>query len=221
MKSTSIRDALATGLSLAVLFGSLVPLQASAQGVYRIVGPDGKVSYSDQPPENTPKGPVIGGPSTSAAAAANYMPAELRQAMGRYPVTLYAGKDCTPCDNGRRYLNTRGIPYTEKTVNTNDDVAALKRLSGATNLPLLTVGGQHIKGYSEPEWAQYLDAAGYPKTSMLSSTYRRAAPTPLVEVKPASNPAADAKKPAKGPEAAAPAEVPVTPPVTNPSGIRF
>ena len=36
-----------TGL---VLVLGLAALSASAQGVYRIVGPDGRVTYSDQPP---------------------------------------------------------------------------------------------------------------------------------------------------------------------------
>lgn len=215
MKTAPSRSMLVTWLSLALPIGSLVLLQsASAQGVYRVVGPEGKVSYSDQPPASNAKG----------HSASNDMPLELKQAVGRYPVTLYAGKDCAPCDKGRNLLNARGIPYTEKTVNTHDDLAALKRLSGATNLPLLTIGGQHIKGFSDTEWSQYLDAAGYPKTSLLSPAYRRPAPAPLVETKPAAStesPAADTRKPAKGQEPAAPAEVPVIPPVTDPSGIRF
>ena len=216
------------GALMAVVLTLGVSALAQAQGVYRIVGPDGKVSYSDQPPPannqaSTPAKPVVGGPSTSAAAEAGYMPPELKQAMGRYPVVFYAGKDCAPCDAGRNYLNGRGIPYTEKTVNTNDDIAALKRLSGASSLPMLSIGSQQIKGYSEVEWAQYLDAAGYPKKSALSTTYRRPAPSPLVEAK-AADPAAapsQAKKAPKAAEAQAPEEVPVTPPVTTPGGIRF
>ncbi|MFP8778300.1 glutaredoxin family protein [Hydrogenophaga sp. RWCD_12] len=215
-------------MTLAMMLGAVVSTLSQAQGVYRIVGPDGKVSYSDQPPpannqNNAAAKPVVGGPSTSAAAAAGYMPPELKQAMGRYPVVFYAGKDCAPCDTGRNYLNGRGVPYTEKTVNTNDDAAALKRLSGTTSLPMLSIGSQQIKGYSEVEWTQYLDAAGYPKKSALSATYRRPAPSPLVEAKPvdtaaAATPSRKAPKPA---DADAPAEVPVTPPVTTPGGIRF
>lgn len=206
-------------VSLLALASSLAAFAVAAQGVYRIVGPDGKITYSDQPPaQDSNARPVVGGPSTSAAAAAAYMPNELRQAMGRYPVTLYSGSDCAPCENGRKYLNARGIPYTEKTVNSNDDVAALKRISNASSLPLLTIGGQQIKGYSETEWGQYLDAAGYPKTSALPSGYRRTAATPLVEAKPAAAPTTTPKA-AAGTERTptAPAEVPVT----APSGIRF
>lgn len=207
----------AAALTIALLMGSLFSPAVSAQGVYRIVGPDGKVSYSDQPPPATANARPVGGAAAPATGGA--LPAELRQASSRYPVTLYAAaSDCAPCDNGRNFLTARGIPFSEKTVTSPDDIAAFKRLSGASSLPLLTVGGQHLKGYSESEWTQYLDAAGYPKKSALPAGYRRSTATPLVEAKAAAAPAASGKK---AQEPTAPAEIPVTAPVTNPSGIKF
>jgi glutaredoxin len=212
----------APGLVAAALLGVLIAPLASAQGVYRIVGPDGKVTYSDQPPPAATNARPVGGTAPSAGTAGPALPAEVRQAVGRYPVTLYTGTDCAPCDSGRSFLSARGIPFAEKTVNSSDDVAAFRRLSGATSLPLLTIGGQQLKGYSATEWGQYLDAAGYPKKSVLPPNYRREAATPLVEAKPAAAPAAPAARtPAGQPAADTPAEVPVTPPASNPSGIRF
>ena len=204
-------------LAVAVAMSALFSPAVSAQGVYRVVGPDGKVTYSDQPPPANANARPVGGAS-AAATNSSALPAELRQATGRYPVTLYAGADCGPCDSGRNFLNARGIPFAEKTVNSSDDIAAFKRLSGATSLPMLSVGGQHLKGYSESEWTQYLDAAGYPKTSALPAGYRRSAATPLVEAKAAAAPATTAQK---AQEPKAPAETPVTAPATNPSGIKF
>src|SRR5690606_15072732 len=115
----------------------------------------------------------------------------------------------------------RGIPYTEKLVETPEDGYAIKRLSGQASLPFLTIGGQQIKGYSDTEWTQLLDAAGYPRTSALPGSYRRPAPAPLVAAKPVPAPpvaGAPASTPVESPR---PAEVPVTPPVNNPAGIRF
>ncbi|WP_382157362.1 glutaredoxin family protein [Hydrogenophaga sp. ANAO-22] len=209
-------------LALAVLAG-LVAAPVLAQGVYRIVGPDGKVTYSDQPPPATPPARPVGGTAagTSAGASAQ-LPFELRQTSSRYPVTLYTGRDCAPCNSGRNLLNARGIPYSEKTVETPQDAEALKRLSGEASLPFLTIGSQQIKGYSDTEWSQFLDAAGYPKQSALPSSYRRPAATPLVATaRPAE--AAGASSAAREQPAApsTPAEVPVTPPPQNPAGIRF
>lgn len=209
-------------LALAVLAG-LLAAPVLAQGVYRIVGPDGKVTYSDQPPPaTTPARPVGGTAAGASAGASAQLPFELRQTSSRYPVTLYTGRDCAPCNSGRNLLNARGIPYSEKTVETPQDGEALKRLSGEASLPFLTIGSQQIKGYSDTEWSQFLDAAGYPKQSALPSSYRRPAATPLVATaRPAE--AAGASSAAREQPTAplVPAEVPVTPPPQNPAGIRF
>lgn len=211
-------------LSALALLASLLAAPVLAQGVYRIVGPDGKVTYSDQPPPTTAPARPLGGASSGASAGAStQLPYELRQVSSRYPVTLYTGRDCAPCNSGRNLLNARGIPYSEKTIETPQDSEALKRLSGETSLPFLTIGSQQIKGYSDTEWTQFLDAAGYPKQSTLPASYRRPAASPLVAVRPAEGAAATASgrsQPTQAP-APAPAEVPVSPPAQNPAGIRF
>ena len=205
------------GTVSAVLMG-LLSAPVFAQSVYRIVGPDGRVSYSDQPPPVANARPSAASPSSTSSASPP-LPFELRQINSRYPVTLYTSNDCAPCNSGRNLLNARGIPYAEKTIGTNEDAEALKRLSGQTSLPFLTIGSQQIKGYSDSEWTQFLDAAGYPKQSALPTAYLRPAPTPLVAVQAraaAPNPAT-----AQAPSASAPAAPTVAPPVTNPAGIRF
>lgn len=196
----------------------LLASSAWAQGVYRIVGPDGRVSYSDQPPVSEKARPVGGTTAAGAQVSNGQLPYELRQVSSRYAVTLYSSQDCAPCNSGRNLLNARGIPYAEKTVSTAQDAEALKRLSGSTSLPYLTIGSQQIKGYSDAEWTRFLDAAGYPKQSQLPSRYKHPASTPLVAVKPV-----EAATPAQAPAAQQPrpVEVPVAPPVNNPAGIRF
>jgi hypothetical protein len=115
-------------------------------------------------------------------------------------------------------LTTRGVPFAEKTISTNEDQQALQRLSGDSSLPFLTIGSQQLKGFSDAEWTQFLDAAGYPKSSALPSSYIQTAATPLVTVAPAAAPATTAAR-QQGP--AAPAVPSVTPPPSNPAGIRF
>ncbi len=196
----------------------LVSVSALAQGVYRIVGPDGRVSYSDQPPPAANARPVAPGAAGATGSANAQLPFELRQVVSRFPVVLYTSPECAPCNSGRNLLNARGIPYSEKTITTFEDAEALKRLSGQGSLPFVTIGGQQIKGYSDAEWTQFLDAAGYPKQSALPTAYRRAAPTPLVAVAPAAAPAPANTAQSQPAEAPAPS---VAPPVTNPAGIRF
>ena len=201
---------------LTALLGTLL-LAAGAQAqVYRVLGPDGRVTYSDNPP--TPAGrEVAGSASTSGGGAA--LPYQLTQTMQRYPVTLYSGKDCAPCNSGRNLLVNRGVPFTEKTVESNDDIAALQRLAGVAQLPVVTIGAQRLNGYSDSEWTQFLDAAGYPKTSQLPGSYRRPVATPLVAAQTAPSPAA-AAAPSAAPAPVEPSVTPLRTP-TNPAGIRF
>jgi glutaredoxin len=194
--------------------GALFVTFSHAQQVYRIVGADGKVTFSDQPPPAAAGRAGAANLSTAGVGAASAgLPYELRQVAGKYPVTLYTGENCVPCGSGRSMLTSRGIPFTEKTITTSDDTQALQRLSGDTSLPFVTIGSQQIKGYSDSEWTQFLNAAGYPASSALPSSYRRPAATPLVAVVPATAPAT-----------AVPAESQIAPPTvspTNPAGIKF
>ncbi len=205
----------------ASLLMALACVGAQAQSVYRIVGPDGKVTFSDRPPAEASAPPArsTAAPTASPAAANGALPYELRQVANRYPVTIYTGNDCAPCGSLRNMLTSRGVPYTERTVASNEDIAALQRLSGSTSLPFGTIGGQQLVGFSDAEWFQYLDAAGYPKQSQLPSNYRQPAPTPLVAAKPVeAAPAAEPKAPARP---ALPPPVNDGPTPSNPAGIRF
>ena len=189
---------------------------SQAQQLYRIVGADGRVTFSDQPPPPSANAKVTtgrGGSFTESVGNAA-LPFELRTVVQRFPVTLYTGKDCAPCGSGRNLLQSRGVPFTERTVESTEDADSLKRLSGDTSLPFATIGGQQLKGFSDVEWSQFLDAAGYPKTSALPPSYRNPSPTPLVAR------AAPAAAPAPAAAAAAPAPAPAPAP-SNPAGIRF
>ncbi|MFC5605382.1 DUF4124 domain-containing protein [Variovorax soli] len=192
---------------------------AFAQQVYRQVDANGKVTYSDQPPSARTAQPVqgAGGGAVNSLPTDSALPYELRQVAQRYPVTLYTGNECQPCDAGRSLLSTRGVPFTEKTVQTAQDGEALQRQSGKTSLPQVSIGSQQLVGFQDSEWTRYLDAAGYPASSRLPAGYKNAPATPLVAQVKAAPPAAAA--------AAAPPSAPPPPPsgptADNPAGIRF
>lgn len=155
----------------------------TAWGAYKIVGPDGRVTYTDRPPAGQAVQPVG---KSRGTAAQQPLPYELQQVVNRHPVTLYTTKDCSACGSARQLLQSRGVPYTEKTVDTPDDVRAFSDLENSTQLPLLKVGGKQIVGLMQSEWNAYLDAAGYPQQSKLPPGYVQPAATPLAPPKPAS-----------------------------------
>jgi glutaredoxin len=188
----------------------------SAQAVYRSVGPDGRVTFSDRP-TSTDANAATTASRSGIPPAPNALPYELRQTAGRFPVTLYTGADCGPCDSGRLLLTARGVPFTERTVQSNEDVEALRRLTGDNSLPVVTIGGQRLKGFAPSEWTQYLDSAGYPRGSQLPPGYRAPPAQPLVAVRTAEPKDAPAPRTA-APQATAPAPAPAP---ANPAGIVF
>jgi hypothetical protein len=216
----TIKFVAACAISAMVL--GVFSFNVNAQQLYRSVGPDGKVTFSDQPPAAAANAKVTagrGGKFTGDGPAGNTtIPAELRPVASRYPVTLYASKTCgAPCDSGRSLLSARGVPFTEKTIESNEDIESLRRLMGETVMPSITIGSQQLKGFSDQEWTQYLDAAAYPKVSVLPANFRNPAPTPMVARAAAPAPAAATAAPAPAPAPAAAA----APTPANPAGIKF
>ena len=174
-------------------------LAGPALAQYRWVDANGKVHYGDSPPRDAKDVRALGtraAPAGSEAAAS--LPFEVRRAMERAPVVLYTAPDCQPCAPAAALLRERGVPYAERTITSPDDLQEFRRISGALRLPHVTVGSQAQNGFNAEIWTSLLDAAGYPKGSMLPRSYQWPAPQPLVP------PAKAEAKPAD-PAAAAPA----------------
>lgn len=183
----------------------------AAHAQYKVVGPDGKVTYTDQPPPAAARVQSLPATGDRGGEAQN-LPAELRRVVSRYPVTLYVGKNCAPCDSGRQLLLGRGVPFTEKRVESQADITAFIALTGSGTIPALSIGQQRLKGWVSSEWTSYLDAAGYPKTSALPASYRNPEPSPLTSPTPAAAATtAPASPAAPEPERNAPVNPPGTP----------
>lgn len=196
----------------------LCAVSAQAQ-LYRWVGPDGKVTYSDTPPPKTARQVETKSLTTSSVNTANF-PFELAEAVRNNPVTFYTTKDCAPCEEARQFLNGRGIPYKEKTVSTQEDIAQFRQVSSDGQLPVLAVGRAKESGYEPGAWRNALNNAGYPESSKLPKSYRNppaeaAAPPPKLadkESKTAGNGSASGTQQATD----------VPPPTGNaPPGFRF
>jgi glutaredoxin len=196
---------------------ALAAVVSPCQALFKVVAPDGTVTYTDRPPAASVGRPVPLGTEVTAAepsAALANLPLELRQTVTRFPVTLYTSADCSPCDSGRRMLQRRGVPFVERRVLNDDDAEALNRLTGGRSVPTLMIGTQALRGYADSDWQSYLDAAGYPRESHLPRNYQAPPATPLVQR--LAEPPPPAPSPVVEPPLAAP---PTTPP--SPTGIRF
>ncbi|MGE5089289.1 MAG: DUF4124 domain-containing protein, partial [Candidatus Levyibacteriota bacterium] len=138
---------------------------AWGQTLYRYVGADGHVVYSDQPPPQGAKdvqakqlqGNVIQTDKTLLAT---------RQAMQGFPVTLYTFDCGDVCRDAQALLAQRGVPHATVDVSTPEGGTRLKALTGGQSAPVLQVGDKLMAvGYNESRWQALLDQAGYPKSA--------------------------------------------------------
>lgn len=165
---------LAAALALSL---SLCAGPATAQ-MFKWVDGHGVTHYSDAPPPpGAPANTRVEIKSFASGPQAE-LPPQLAEAMRYRPVTLYSTSPCDICDQARAMLRARGIPYTEKTVNTAEDHAALKRAGSDGQLPLLLVGRRKQIGYEQNSWDVLLSDAGYPVDNVLPADYRQPAAAP-------------------------------------------
>ena len=167
-----------TWLSRMVSIAGGLLIATSCLAQYKYVDPDGRTTYSDQPPPPSAR-VVMQTRLNGRAAPAAPLPFGLQQAASKYPVTLYTGDRCGPCDEARTYLRGRGIPFVEKTVTSDDDIALFKAQSPDGTAPVISVGTRKAIGFTQSTVSGLLDSAGYPATSVLPNTYELPAPTPL------------------------------------------
>jgi glutaredoxin len=165
-------------LAAAVLGLALVVIaEAAAAQVYKWKDEHGVTHYGDTPPPRV-KSDILK-TDRPAPARAPVLPYELARAVQAAPVVLYTTARCDGCDQGRALLRARGIPFSERTVNSDEDQQQLERANGGrSELPLLLVGSRKVAGFQSAAWQDALTAAAYPRQKMLPPSYQFAAPVP-------------------------------------------
>lgn len=171
------------------VLSSLVALAAwqfcsPAWALYKVVGPDGRITYTDRAPGDHPVQTLQPNGATGNSDA---LPYELQKVVARFPVRLFTGPKCAPCDAARQLLKDRGVPFVEKTISTSDDARIYSKQENTDQLPTVRIGQKQILGYNQAEWTSYIDAAGYPAKSALPLNYHwpEASPLAQAEAKPA------------------------------------
>jgi glutaredoxin len=146
-----------TCLALVLFCCSVLVSAVSAQQLYKSVGPDGKIVYSDRPPaegrvEKTMKFENL---PTSAlpASAASYVEQLRRMRAGpslpTASVVLYSASWCGYCRQAKAYLAGKAIAYQEVDIDTSSGMSSFAQAGGAGGgVPLLLAGGQSVRGFS-------------------------------------------------------------------------
>ncbi|MEF8700222.1 MAG: glutaredoxin family protein [Candidatus Accumulibacter sp. UW26] len=149
----------------------------SADTTYRWIDPNtGGTVISDLPPP--PDARQVTRYTGKISDDERPLPYGVRQAMEKFPVILYTTSGCLAvCKQARELLNGRGVPFSERVLNSEQEVADIdQQLGGEAVMPSLVVGRQSARGFAPATWNALLDAATYPTTS----PYR---------VRPSANPA--------------------------------
>ena len=128
---------------------------------------NGKTIISDTPPPGKAKTLVK---TEETAEAGDNLPFATKRAAEAFPVTLYTSAECVAdCKQARDLLNGRGIPFTERMVQKQEDIDELKQLVGDAAVPTVKVGKQTFRGFDASAYGNLLDLAGYPKTAPYGS----------------------------------------------------
>lgn len=151
--------------SAIILLLSLACVATTSQAgrLYKWVDSGGKVSYHDRlPPEDSGYSVERKDFKTQVNRRDSGSKA-MREAVKNSPVILYSVPKCAPCDLARSYLNKNQIPFKEKDVEKNrENSEKLDKLSGARNVPTITVGDKVITGFTQDWLEGELKSAGYP-----------------------------------------------------------
>lgn len=125
-----------------LLFFTFIAQQAQAE-IFKIIGADGKVSYSDQPPQSasakTEKLNIQTFSGTPAVSAYN-------GSAGK--VMLLSAQWCGVCKQAKAYLNSRKIAHEEWDIDQSDFARAKMKEVGAKGVPVILVGKQKMVGFS-------------------------------------------------------------------------
>ena len=143
----------------------MVATAANAQTTYRWLDPKtGSTVISDLPPP--PGARQVSKTDTPPVGNEAQIPYALRQASEKFPVVLYTSAGCVTCKQARTLLDGRGVPFSEKVLKSEAELAELGRqLGGEPALPSVSVGRQGARGFVPTVWNELLDAAGSPTSA--------------------------------------------------------
>ena len=157
------------------------PMSTSSPHVlFRWTDFKGQINYGDRPPPDA-QNVIRIDLMTIGENTQSLLPYLVRRAASNFPVMLFTSKNCPPCVTARNFLNQRGIPFAERTIESADDSVEFKRLTGAEGVPVATLGTKPMIAFDPDEWNNGLDAAGYPQKSQLPPTFRQEPARPLTQ----------------------------------------
>lgn len=118
-------------------------VQHAQAEVYKIIGADGKVSYTDKEPESaSAKTEKLKIQTYSGAPTVSTYNGSVRK------VTILSAQWCGVCRKAKAYMNSKKIAFEEWDIDQSDFARAKMKELGASGVPVILVGKQKMVGFS-------------------------------------------------------------------------
>jgi glutaredoxin len=147
---------------------SATAVSTAANTLYKTVGPDGTVTYSDQPPADASKTNILNYDDLPITVlppfgSSNTDPTLVERARKLWDswswtttktkapssgVVLYTTRSCGYCKQAKAYLEGKGIKYQEIDVETKSGNAQYAQAGGGKGVPMIVVAGKNVNGFS-------------------------------------------------------------------------
>lgn len=128
---------LVLGLSLLA-----VGMESHAE-IYKVIGVDGKVSYTDKEPPPTEKAEKLRLQTYGGAPVVTSSQGSVKR------VTILSTQWCGVCTRAKAYMKSRNIDFEEWDVDKSDYARAKMNELGAKGVPVILVGKRKMTGFSE------------------------------------------------------------------------
>ena len=143
----------------------MIVMTAAADTVYKVVGPDGEITYSDKPPPNNARTNTLefrNLPSSPLPAHVLRFREQLEKSAASRITAARATRDsdavlftaswCGHCKRAKTHLAAAQISYVEYDIENVDGMRAFIAAGGSGGVPLLVAGERRIQGYSAPAY---------------------------------------------------------------------
>jgi glutaredoxin len=145
----------------------------AATTLYKSVGPDGRVLYSDQPPTNgavqktlsfteLPSSPLPEAVLRYREGLEKGVQKRLTDVVraGAGTVRLFTAQWCGYCRQAKAYLAEKRVVYSELDVDSAEGQQAYAALGSGSGVPVLAWQGERLQGYSRASYDDFFQRLG-------------------------------------------------------------
>lgn len=121
--------------------------------IYKVVGPDGKVSYTDKEPKSE-KAEKLKIQTYAGVPAVSSLNAAVKR------VTLFSAQWCGACRKAKAYMVSHKIAFDEWDIDTSSYAQGKLKEFGTKSIPVILVGNQRMVGFSPESFEDMRSKAG-------------------------------------------------------------